>query len=209
VQELREAGYLPEAVRNYLALLGWGDEDDETIIPTDELVKRFRIDRVSRNPARFDEQKLRWMNGRYMRELGTDEITRRLEDLTGRSGLRDAVAISEEKIQTLADFWPLAGFIFDGPADDPGAREKWLSDGGREALADARQALESAEPFDPDHIEQALRGVVEARGAKAKDVFQPVRVALAGTTVSPGIFETLAVLGRDESLARIDAALRT
>jgi glutamyl-tRNA synthetase len=209
VQELREAGYLPEAVRNYLALLGWGDEDDETIIPTDELVKRFRIDRVSRNPARFDEQKLRWMNGRYMRELGTDEITRRLEGLTGRSGLRDAVAISEEKIQTLADFWPLAGFIFDGPADDPGAREKWLSDGGREVLADARQALESAEPFDPEHIEQALRGVVEARGAKAKDVFQPVRVALAGTTVSPGIFETLAVLGRDESLARIDAALRT
>jgi glutamyl-tRNA synthetase len=208
VQELRDAGYLPEAVRNYLALLGWGDEDDETIIPTDELVKRFRIERVSRNPARFDEQKLRWMNGRYMRELGTDEITRRLEDLTGRTGLHDAVAISEEKIQTLADFWPLAGFIFDGPTDDPSAREKWLSDGGREALADARQALESAEPFDAEHIEQALRGVVEARGAKPKDVFQPVRVALAGTTVSPGIFETLEVLGRDESLARIDAALR-
>ncbi|HEY7620104.1 MAG TPA: glutamate--tRNA ligase [Solirubrobacteraceae bacterium] len=209
VQELRDAGYLPEAVRNYLALLGWGDEDDETLISTDELVKRFRIERVSRNPARFDEQKLRWMNGRYMRELGTDEITRRLETLTGRSGLRDAVAISEQKIQTLADFWPLAGFIFDGPADDPRAREKWLSDGGREALADARQALESADPFDPEHIEQALRGVVDARGAKPRDVFQPVRVALAGTTVSPGIFETLAVLGRDESLARIDAALRT
>jgi glutamyl-tRNA synthetase len=209
VQELRDAGYLPEAVRNYLALLGWGDEDDETLIPTDELVKRFRIERVSRNPARFDEQKLRWMNGRYMRELGTDEITRRLEALTGRSGLHDAVAISEEKIQTLADFWPLAGFIFDGPADDPGAREKWLSDGGREALTDARQALESTDPFDPEHIEAALRGVVDARAAKPRDVFQPVRVALAGTTVSPGIFETLAVLGRDESLARIDAALRT
>jgi glutamyl-tRNA synthetase len=209
VQELRERGYLPEAVRNYLTLLGWGDEDDETIIPTDELIKRFRIERVARNPARFDEQKLRWMNGRYMRELGTDEITRRLEDLTGRGGLHDAVAISEEKIQTLADFWPLAGFIFDGPADDPSAREKWLSDGGREVLADARAALASAEPFDPEHIEEALRRVVDTRGAKPRDVFQPVRVALAGTTVSPGIFETLAVLGRDESLSRIDAALRT
>ena len=86
VQELREAGYLPEAVRNYLALLGWGDADDETLISTDELVKRFRIERVSRNPARFDEQKLRWMNGRYMRELGTEELTRRLEELTGRDG---------------------------------------------------------------------------------------------------------------------------
>ena len=78
-----------------------------------------------------------------------------------------------------------------------------------EALADARAALERAEPFDTEHIEQALREVVQARGVKPKDVFQPVRVALAGTTVSPGIFETLEVLGRDEALARIDAALRT
>jgi glutamyl-tRNA synthetase len=212
VQELRDAGYLPEAVRNYLALLGWGDADDETLISTDELVKRFRIERVSRNPAQFDEQKLRWMNGRYMRELGTEEITRRLDGYLSHppgSGLHDAVAISEEKIQTLADFWPLAGFIFDGPSDDPAAREKWLSDGGREALADARAALEGAQPFDRENIEQALRGVVETRGVKPKEVFQPVRVALAGTTVSPGIFETLEVLGRDEALARIDAALRT
>ena len=212
VQDLRDAGYLPEAVRNYLALLGWGDEDDETLIPTDELVKRFRIERVSRNPARFDEQKLRWMNGRYLRDLGADELTRRLSEYhpgLPPDRLRDAVAISEEKIQTLADFWPLAGFIFEGPADDPAAREKWLSDGGREALVDARAALERAEPFDAEHIEEALRGVVEARDAKPRDVFQPVRVALAGTTVSPGIFETLQVLGRDEALARIDAALRT
>ena len=212
VQDLRDAGYLPEAVRNYLALLGWGDEDDETIIPTDELVKRFRIERVSRNPARFDEQKLRWMNGRYLRELGTDELTRRLQVFHPEAPpdqLREAVAISEEKIQTLADFWPLAGFIFDGPADDPAAREKWLSDGGLEALADARSALERAEPFDAEHIEQALREVVQARDAKPRDVFQPVRVALAGTTVSPGIFETLEVLGRDEALARIDAVLPT
>jgi len=211
VQDLRDAGYLPEAVRNYLALLGWGDEDDETIIPTDELVKRFRIERVSRNPARFDEQKLRWMNGRYLRALGTDELTRRLSEYhpgVPADRLHDAVAISEEKIQTLADFWPLAGFIFEGPSDDPAAREKWLSDGGLEALADARAALERAEPFDAEHIEEALRQVVEARDAKPRDVFQPVRVALAGTTVSPGIFETLQVLGRDEALARIDAVLR-
>jgi glutamyl-tRNA synthetase len=210
VQELRDAGYLPEAVRNYLALLGWGDTDDETIISTDELVKRFRIERVSRNPARFDEQKLRWLNGRYVRELGVDELTQRLERYLGRDGnLRPAVAISEEKMQTLADFWPLAGFIFDGPADDPKAREKWLGDDGRAALRDAREALAAIDPFAVPAIEEALRGVVETRGAKPKDVFQPVRVALAGTTISPGIFETLEVLGRDESLRRIDAALTT
>jgi glutamyl-tRNA synthetase len=207
VQELRASGYLPEAVRNYLALLGWGSEDDETLLSTDQLVERFGLERVSRNPARFDEQKLRWMNGRYLRDLPTDELTARLEEYTGRTGLRDAVEISREKVQTLADFWPLAGFIFDGTADDPAAREKWLDADGRSALADARAALQDIPAWELEPIEAALRGVVEARSAKPKDVFQPVRVALAGTTISPGIFETLVVLGRDESLARIDRAL--
>jgi glutamyl-tRNA synthetase len=197
-------------VRNYLALLGWGDTDDETILSTDELVKRFRIERVSRNPARFDEQKLRWINGRYVRELGTDELTKRLEGYLGRDGdLRPAVAISEEKMQTLADFWPLAGFIFDGPADDAKAREKWLGDDGRTTLKAVRDALAPVEPFTVAGIEPVLREFVEQRDVKPRDVFQPIRVALAGTTVSPGIFETLEVLGREEALRRIDAVLST
>ncbi len=207
VQELRDAGYLPEAVTNYLALLGWGDEDDETLIPRDELVQRFSIERVSKNPARFDEQKLRWMNGRYLRELSLDDLTARLEAFTGRTGLRAAVAIAGEKMQTLAEFWPLCGFIFDGPADDPDAREKWLDENGRAAVREAREALASLDPFDLERIEAALRGVVEARGVKPKDVFQPVRVALAGRAVSPGIFETIELLGKSEALARLDSAV--
>src|SRR6202011_5765749 len=83
VQELRDAGYLPEAIRNYLALLGWGAEDDETIMDTEELVRRFTLERVSRNPARFDEQKLRWLNGRYVRELGLDDLRQRLARFPG------------------------------------------------------------------------------------------------------------------------------
>ncbi|HSD80229.1 MAG TPA: glutamate--tRNA ligase, partial [Solirubrobacteraceae bacterium] len=207
VQELRDAGYLPEAVRNYLALLGWGDTDDETVLSTDDLVARFTIERVSKNPARFDEQKLRWLNGRHLRLLDDDELTRRLEAYTGRTGLGPAAAIAREKIQTLADFWPLVGTIFDGPADDAKAREKWLGDDGRAVLADARGAVAGAEPFEAPALEAALDGVVEARGAKKRDVFQAVRVAVTGTTVSPGLPETLAVLGREESLRRIDAAL--
>ncbi len=207
VQELRDAGYLPEAVRNYLALLGWGDADDETILSTEQLVERFSLERVSRNPAQFDERKLRWLNGRYVRELDVADLTARLEAFTARDGLGEAVAISREKMQTLADFWPLAGFMFDGPADDPAAREKWLGEDGRAALADVRAALEAVDPFTQDAVQAALEGVVAAREAKPKQVFQPVRVALAGTAVSPGIFETLAVLGRGESLARIAAAL--
>jgi glutamyl-tRNA synthetase len=206
VQELRAAGYLPAAVRNYLALLGWGAADDETILSTQQLVEQFDITRVQRNPARFDEQKLRWLNGRYLRELSIEELTRLIEEHTGRTGLGPAVAISHEKIQTLADFWPLAGFIFDGPGDDPAAREKWLDADGRGALAAAREALEQVDPWELEPIEVALRAVIEARHAKPKDVFQPIRVALAGTTVSPGIFETLSVLGREESLRRLSNA---
>ncbi len=208
VQEFRDMGYLPEALNNYLALLGWGAEDDETILSTGELAQRFSLERVSKNPARFDHQKLRWMNGRYLRALSLDDLTARLETFTGRSGLRDAVAISQEKMQTLADFEPLAGFIFDGPADDPKAREKWLGEDGRAVLADVVAALEPLQQFTVGNVQEALEGVVAARGAKPKQVFQPIRVALAGTAVSPGIFETLTVLGRQESLARIERSLR-
>jgi glutamyl-tRNA synthetase len=208
VQELREAGYLPEAVRNYLALLGWGHEDDQ-IMSTEELIERFRIEDVSRHPARFDEQKLRWMNGQYLRALAPEELAARLEEFTGRTGLERAARISQEKIQTLADFWPLAGFMFDGPTDDPAAWARVMeADGAPAALAEARAALADVpEPFTDAAVEEALRGVVERRGAKPKEVFQPIRVAIAGTTVSPGIFESVAALGREEALRRIDAAL--
>ncbi len=208
VQELRAAGYLPEAVDNYVALLGAGFAADEEYFTLDELAQRFRLERVSRNPAVFDEQKLRHFNGHWLRSLSVDELTRRLEEYTGRSDLRAAVEIAAEKIQTLADFWPLVSFLYDGPADDPAAFEKTLCrDGGLDTLEAAREALVSAEPFTVDRIEEALRGVVERLGAKPGRVFQPVRVAIAGTTVSPGIFESVAVLGRDATLTRIDRAL--
>ncbi len=204
VQELRDAGYLPEAVRNYLALLGWGAGDDATVLSTDELVERFTLERVSRNPARFDEVKLRWLNGLYIRKLPVAELARRLELFTGREGLEQAARISQEKIQTLADFLPLVGSLLDGPAEDPEARERWLDDGGRAALADVRDALAALESFDEESIEQALTGVIERRAVKPREVYQPLRVALTGGTVSPGIFESVALLGREETLRRID-----
>ena len=208
VQELRDAGYLPEAVRNYIALLGWGYDDETTLLRTEQMIDGFRLDRVSRNPAVFDEQKLRWVNGRYLRELARDDLTRRLERFTGRTGIEGAVAIAQEKMQTLADFEALTAFIFDGPKDDPKAFDKVIgSDGGADNLAAARAALADAEPFDLEHVEQALRRVVDQRDVKPNKVFQPLRVALSGSTVSPGIFETVALLGREETLRRVDAAL--
>jgi glutamyl-tRNA synthetase len=209
VQDLRDDGYLPEAVLNYLALLGWGYDEETTFHSIPELQQRFELERVSKSPAVFDEQKLRWMNGRYLRELDVDDLTARLEAMTGRSGLRGAVEISQDKISTLSEFWPLTRFFFDGPADDPAARERVLeAPGGKEALAAARTALaEVAEPWTPDKVESALGPVADQLGVKRKNVFQPLRVAVTGTTVSPGIFETVALLGRDETLARVDHAL--
>ena len=208
VQELREAGYLPEAVDNYIALLGAGFASDEEIFSLDELAARFRLDRVSKNPAVFDERKLRHMNGVYLRRLSTDDLTARLEQYTGRTGLRAAVEIAADKIQTLGEFWPLVSFLFDGPADDAAAFERVITgNGGIETLRAARNALAAADPFTVENVEHALRGVVERIGAKPGQVFQPVRVAIAGTTVSPGIFESVTLLGREQTLARIDRAL--
>ncbi len=220
VQELREAGYLPAAVRNYLALLGWGSGDDATVMSTEELVQRFELERVSRNPARFDEVKLRWLDGIYLRELSVSELADRVLDYlritdpsvvgvveADRELLEGAVAISQEKIQTLADFWPLARFFFTGVTEDPAARERWLGERGVSLLNDARTELHTAPGFDVTAVQAALTNVVERHAAKPREVYQPVRVAIAGTTVSPGIFESVALLGREETLRRIDVAL--
>jgi glutamyl-tRNA synthetase len=220
VQELREAGYLPEAVRNYLALLGWGSGDDATVMPTGELIERFELERVSRNPARFDEAKLRWLDGIYVRELPIPELADRVLDFlriadpaaahtvaADRPLLEGAVAISREKIQTLADFWPLSGFFFTATLEDPAARERWLGERGASMLSDARGELSSATQFDIPAVEAALTSVIERHAAKPREVYQPVRVAIAGTTISPGIFESVALLGREETLRRIDVAL--
>jgi len=218
VGELREAGYLPAAVRNYMALLGWGAGDDQTVLSTEELVERFTLETVSRNPARFDEVKLRWLNGVYIRALPLQELVERVAsylDLTNHAGFRDdprlarAVEISQEKIHTLADFWPLTGPLLDAPVDDAKARERWLGEQGRAMLAQAREVLAALQSFEEGQLAQALEGLVERLGAKPREVYQPLRVALTGTTISPGIFESIALLGREETLRRVDAALAT
>jgi len=210
VQELREAGYLPAAVRNYLALLGWGADDDATLIPTAELIERFRVEDVGKAAAIFDEKKLRWVNGRYMRELPLDEYTEAVARHLGRESnpqLRAACEIVQEKAQTLEEVWPLVHFLFEQPVEDEKAWRKVMKDGAPQRLRAAREALAASEGFDPDAIEAALAPLPERLETKPGKVYQPIRVAISGGTVSPGIFESLSVLGRETSLARIDAAL--
>lgn len=216
VQELRDAGYLPEAVCNYLALLGWGAGDDQTVLGTEELIARFGLDRVSRNPARFDETKLRWLNGVWIRNLPAEELTGRIATFLRESGHADiaedrrlarAVEISQEKIHTLADFWSLTGPLLDQPVDDPKARERWLGTEGTITLRQAREVLGELDGFSEADVGRVLEALVARLGAKPREVYQPLRVAIAGTTVSPGIFESVALLGREETLRRIDRVL--
>lgn len=224
VQELREGGYLPAAVRNYLALLGWGDAYDETILSTDELVRRFSIDRVGRAAAIFDERKLRWLNGRYMRAEGLDRYEAALAAHLERSdpdaaaafagasadARREACSIVQEKAQTVTEVWPLIAFLFTEPdlaAVDPKLWRKVMRPGTRPLLAAAAKGLAAAKGFEPAELEELLRGLIETEGVSATKILQPIRLAISGSNVSPGIFESLSALGRERALARLDRAI--
>jgi glutamyl-tRNA synthetase len=216
VQEFRDAGCLPEALRNYLALLGWGYDETTTIFGTDELIERFSLDRVSRSPAVFDQQKLRWMNGQYIRQLDVPQLTERVRAYLDEKGyaigsdprLEEATAAAQEKMSTLSEFTDLVGFAFQPLEIDEQAWSKVMTrDGAVQALTRVRESLAELERFDQDEIERALRRVVDELGARPAAVFQPVRVATTGKTVSAGLFESLALLGKDEALRRIDASL--
>lgn len=210
VQELREAGYLPAAVRNYLALLGWGADDSTTLMPTAELVERFRIEDVGRAAAIFDEKKLRWINGRHMREMPLDEYTEAVAGHLGREPderLRAACEIVQEKAQTLAEVWPLIRFFFGPPAEDERAWRKTMKGDALALLVASREALAGTDGFDSEAVEAALEPLPARLDVKAGRLYQPIRVAISGSAVSPGIFESLSLLGREESLARIDAAI--
>jgi glutamyl-tRNA synthetase len=210
VQELREAGYLPAAVRNYLALLGWGTDDDTTLMSTEELVSRFRVADVGKSAAIFDEKKLRWLNGRFMREMPLDEYTAAVARHLGRDAdeqLRAACEIAQEKAQTLEEVWPLIRFLFEAPVEDEKAWKKVMKGEVAAPLEASATALVAVDPFEPEAIEAALTPLLDRFDLKPGRLYQPIRVAITGTSVSPGIFESLAALGREESVARIGAAL--
>jgi glutamyl-tRNA synthetase len=150
------------------------------------------------------------MNGRYLRELPVEELARRLEPVVGHPAaqIEPAVAAAQEKMQTLADFETLCGWLYRDVYDyDPKAWKKTMKDGSTDRLEQARAALAVVDPWTEENVQSALDGVVERLEAKPGQVFQPIRVALTGKTVSPGIYESVTLMGKDETLSRIDRAL--
>jgi glutamyl-tRNA synthetase len=204
VEDFRAQGYLPEALVNYLALLGWSYDDHTEIMSRDELVERFTLERVGTSPATFDYKKLEWLNGMYLRALPPDEYADRLVAYLRDQGyewdeqlIRKAAPLVQEKIATLGEFPAFAGFLFARVEPDQQA----LGDGPM--LPAAVERLAEVEPFEAEQIEAALRELAERHGLKPREAFQPIRLALTGSSVSPGLFESLELLGKDESLARL------
>ncbi len=208
LNEFRADGYLPEALMNFLALLGWAPDGETTIMSRDALIERFTLESVTASPAQFDYQKLDWMNGVYLRELPLEEFADRLLLWLGEQGfdwdaefVTRAAPLVQEKIAKLSEFPGFAGFFFQDVEPDPADL-----DGGGPMLAAADEALASLEPFDAAAIEAALRETAEGLGLKPRQAFQPVRVAVTGSKVSPGLFESIELLGRETTLSRLRAA---
>ena len=207
VDDFRRQGYYPAALVNFLALLGWSYDDKTTIMSVDELVERFSLERVVPSPAVFDYTKLDWMNGVYLRALPPDEYADVLVAYLREQGydwdeqlVRRIAPLVQEKIATLGEFPAFAGFFF-GRVEPEGE-----VDG--QVLPAAVETLAGVEPFEAEQIETALRGLAERLGLKPREAFQPIRLALTGSKVSPGLFESLELLGRDESLARLEGSGR-
>jgi glutamyl-tRNA synthetase len=206
VDEFRAAGYIAPTLMNFLALLGWAPDGETTIMSRDELVERFSLERVGASPATFDYAKLDWMNGVYLRELAPQAYGDALVAYLREQGydwdedrIRAAAPLVQEKIARLGEFPGYAGFLFHDVEPDPDLLDPTV-------LRAAAERLSEVEPWSAPQIELALKVVCDELGVKPRQAFPPVRVAATGSEVSPGLYESLELLGREESLARITRA---
>src|SRR4051794_24421108 len=208
VDEFRHAGYYAPALLNFLALLGWSYDDKTTIMSRDELIERFNLDRVVPSPATFGYEKLDWLNGMYLRALEpgvyADELVKYLRGEGydwDEQLIRRAAPIVQEKIERFGLFPDFAGFLFRDVEPD-----RSLLDGRAPVVEAARQALEGVEPFEAVQIEAALRHLAEELELSPRKAFEPIRVAVTGSKISPGLFESIELLGKAGSLERLSAA---
>jgi glutamyl-tRNA synthetase len=206
VDEFRNDGYLPAALFNFLALLGWSYDDKTTIMNRHELIERFSLDRVVASPATFDYKKLDWMNGVYLRELQPDEYAYDLCKYLAEQGIdwpQDTVhataPLVQEKIEKFSQYPDFVRFLFEDVTPPDGI--------DAELCEAAAERLATVEPWEASAIEATLRALAEERGLKPRDAFQPLRLAITGSKISPGLFESIELLGRDESLVRLRAAV--
>jgi glutamyl-tRNA synthetase len=213
VEWFREEGYLPEAMVNYLALLGWSYDGTTTFFTRDELIAHFDLSRVSHNAAAFDRDKLLWMNGHYLRESPDEGVAGLLLEGLREQGIaadaetvRAAVPLVKERMHTVKEGVNYLRFLFADEVTPDEKAAKLLGPDQADLLREAASRLEAVEEWTTEEIEGVLRGLQEARGLSARHAFQPIRAAVTGTLVSPPLFESIALLGRERSLARLRAS---
>ena len=203
VDEFRAGGYIAPALMNFLALLGWAPDGETTIMSKDELVERFSLERVGRSPATFDYAKLDWMNGVYLRALGSEAYAETVLEYLRERGVdwpeaevRAMAPVVQEKVARLEEIPPFAGFLFHDVEPDPELLDRRILDAAGEALA-------GVEPWTAVAIEATLKRLCEELGEKPRTVYAPIRVAVTGSKVSPGLYESLELLGRERALERL------
>jgi glutamyl-tRNA synthetase len=225
ISQFRREGYLPEALFNFLALLGWspGEASEQEVFSREELMARFDLGRINRAPASFSYDKLEWMNGVYIRALPVEELLERLLPFWQEAGLvatpcppaelerlRRLVPLVQERLKRLTDVVPLTGFVFRDIQTPPAellVAKKTTPAESLAALRQARELLASVAPFESDMLEAPMRALAERLGLKAGQLFTIVRWATTGQEVAPPLFGSLAVLGRERTLERLDRAI--
>ena len=221
VTEYRKQGYLPDAMVNFLALLGWSLDDKTEIMSREELIANFSLERISKTGAIFNIEKLNWMNGVYLRQMSTEEVGERVKPFLEeglpktvkrpipRDYVHQIIPLIQERMRTLGEASGLADFFFVDDLDYDGALllERGLTrETAVKALEAGKERLEVS-PFDAASLEGALRPLAAELGLKTGQLFGLLRVAVTGRTAAPPLFETMAVLGKERCLRRIDAAL--
>jgi glutamyl-tRNA synthetase len=225
VDDYRDQGFIREGFVNYLAFLGWSPGTEEDVLRIDDVAARFEIDRVQKGGARFDRERLEWLNGQWIRRLDADDLVDRLRPflekaraegrittLPSEDELHALLPIIRERLPTLAAIVDLAGFLWvDEVEVDPAVLvpKRWDAPTTREGLVAARDVLAAHDgvTWEADELEPPLRALAEARGWKAGDFFMAIRVATTGRTATPPLFDTLVALGRERTLTRLDRAV--
>ncbi len=219
VLDWRRDGYLPEALVNYLALLGWAPGDDREVFTREELIESFSLERLTQSAGRFDIKKLQWLNGRHIRMLSVGELRDRVIPILESAGLdvhgkspewlNKMTSICREKLRTLNDIVPFTDFFFIRPADyeDKAARKHWDKDGALELMEQLLQAMKQTEPWNADELKSTYESLAEKNGVGLGKLIHPTRLALTGKSVGPGLFELAELMGKDECLARMDRAI--
>jgi glutamyl-tRNA synthetase len=219
VAAYRSSGHLPEALVNYLALLGWNPGEDDTVLPLEEMERRFDLGVVSKNPAIFDTDKLEWMNGVYIRELSAEQFVGsaipwiendlgRPLDVEERTSIVAIAPHVQERAKLMTEVPGQVKFLLIDAVefDETSWRKVMSKDEVPDVLDAAAAALKEVETWDTASIEAALRSMLSERELSARRGLQPIRVAISGSSVSPPLFESLEVLGRDETLVRLTRA---